>query len=51
MNAGELIAELSKYPEDTPVVVWEGYNAGCVSDEFQVNADSRDGKLFLRLED
>lgn len=52
MDAGELIKQLSKFPPTTRVVVWEGYNAGCVSDEFVLTVDTdQDGATFIRLED
>ncbi|MGM0904236.1 MAG: hypothetical protein ACQEXB_24430 [Bacillota bacterium] len=40
MTVKELIEELSKMPGDTDVYVWEGYNAGCLTTEFDVEIDA-----------
>jgi hypothetical protein len=46
MTVKWLIEKLSQFPPDTEVFVWEGYDAGFKTDEFDVQLDEH-GDLVL----
>jgi hypothetical protein len=42
MTVKELIEKLAGLPSDANVYVWQGYNAGCMTNDFDIEVDEGD---------
>ena len=46
MKVKDLIAELQKLDQEAEVYVWQGYNAGCMTTNFEIYVDD-EGDVIL----
>jgi len=52
VKAKDLIAKLQELPPETEVIVWEGYDAGCATGDFELSPGTFDDtkEPFVRLD-